>query len=426
MNIEHETYELMKKYGRMMAQQAYPVGKARLFLTTEGGVYATEESAKVGELTEADVKKISAQDVPALSEEMKAVVISQTPFCQRCLAENQEFRAVLDDMAQIVGPKAVIVDGSGKPEHTKAAIKKAMKSATGCFVRTGADENGRGQGYTVTVGRNLYEAVVAMTVLEKSAEVALKCSVIGGGKPLSELEAKMMRNFYKQKYSKTEQAIKSEEGHEESAGATCQNTADACEKADADSADSREMQLRQLLVDYGKKLVECGLVQGTWGNLSIRLDEKYMLTTPSGLDYMRLTASDMVKVEIASLEYEGDKKPTSEKGLHAAVYQRRPEIGAVIHTHSKYCAIFAAANRDMPIEVEAGQKIFGTTVKLASYGLPGSKKLMKNTADALGKNFGCLMANHGMVAAGCDIETAFQNCQMLEACGKSYIDSRFV
>ena len=119
------------------------------------------------------------------------------------------------------------------------------------------------------------------------------------------------------------------------------------ENREAQSED-REARLRQMLVDYGNRLVACGLVQGTWGNISVRLDDRYMLATPSGLDYSRLTPEDMVKVDIETLKYEGDLKPTSEKGLHAAVYQRRPEIGAVIHTHAKYCCVFAAANQDMP------------------------------------------------------------------------------
>lgn len=70
-----------------------------------------------------------------------------------------------------------------------------------------------------------------------------------------------------------------------------------------------------------------------------------MITTPSGLDYTRLTPADMVKVNINTLEYMGAQKPTSEKGIHASVYRMRKEVGAVIHTHSKYCAIFAAAGK---------------------------------------------------------------------------------
>lgn len=186
-----------------------------------------------------------------------------------------------------------------------------------------------------------------------------------------------------------------------------------------------EKEIRVLLVEYGKKLVDSGLVQGTWGNLSIRVDDEYMITTPSGLDYTRLTPADMVKVNINTLEYMGAQKPTSEKGIHASVYRMRKEVGAVIHTHSKYCAIFAAAGKDMPIEDPRMEEIFGKQVNLAAYGLPGTRKLMKNTMAALGENFGCIMANHGMLACGKDIETAFYHCSSLEECGRRYIDSRF-
>ena len=79
----------------------------------------------------------------------------------------------------------------------------------------------------------------------------------------------------------------------------------------------------------------------------------------------------------------------------------------------------------MPIEDREAQKVFGTSVKLAGYGIPGSRKLAKNTAAALGDNFGCVMANHGMLACGSNLETAFANCQMLEQCAETYINRRF-
>lgn len=178
-----------------------------------------------------------------------------------------------------------------------------------------------------------------------------------------------------------------------------------------------EEQLREMLVAYGRRLVESGLVQGTWGNISVRLDERYMLTTPSGLDYMRLTPGDMVKVEISTLEYEGEIRPTSEKGLHAAIYQGRSDVGAVIHTHAKYCSVFAAARKDMPV-LDDFRSIFGDVIRLAPYALAGSKALMKNTAAALGDNFGAIMASHGMVACGRDLEEAFENCVRMEENGR--------
>ena len=437
-NMKQEIYELFKKYGAMMASQPYPVGEeARLLLDTSDGVYGTKKGANLGALKERDVVKMSDAHFGTSRSGMHARVISQTPYCQRCLREGKSFRAVLDDMAQIVGPEAVIVNTTGSKNAASLQMARAVQKATGFFVQDRV-RDGRPAGYTLTTGRNLYEAVVAMTVLEKSAEIALKAGVLGGGKPIPKIEARLMRNVYKKKYSKAETEAKAEEefmddadlageeimgGAENADGADFAGDADFAEREIA--PENQEARLRQMLVDYGNKLVACGLVQGTWGNISVRLDDKYMLATPSGLDYSRLTPEDMVKVEIKTLKYEGNLKPTSEKGLHAAVYQRRPEIGAVIHTHAKYCCVFAAANQDMPIEDREGQKIFGTSVKLAGYGLPGSKALMKHTADALGDNFGCIMANHGMLTCGSDLETAFNNCQMLEQCAETYINRRF-
>jgi len=184
-----------------------------------------------------------------------------------------------------------------------------------------------------------------------------------------------------------------------------------------------EQIIREALAEYGRKLVESGLVQGTWGNISVRLDDNYMITTPSGLDYERLDAADMVKVNIQSLAYEGDIKPTSEKELHAEIYKARADVGAVIHTHSKYSCVFAAANKDMPVLPEYSN-VFGETVKLSEYALSGTKTLAKNAVSALGNNFGVILANHGMAACGKDIEEAFKNCVMIEDNGKRYLESK--
>ena len=186
-----------------------------------------------------------------------------------------------------------------------------------------------------------------------------------------------------------------------------------------------ERELREKLVAYGNKLVDEGLVQGTWGNLSIRLDEQFMLVTPSGLDYRRLTPEDMVKVNLETLEYEGALKPTSEKFLHADLYLRRPDLQAVIHTHSKACSIFAAARQPLPVEDPAMQALFGKEIPLAKYGSPGTKKLMQNTVDAFGDGLGCIMTAHGMICGGGSIEEAFDHCCKMEACAADYIESRW-
>ena len=103
-----------------------------------------------------------------------------------------------------------------------------------------------------------------------------------------------------------------------------------------------EKELRQMVKDAGVRMLEENLVQGTWGNISIRLDEKHALVTPSGLDYVVMTPDDLPVVDIETLEWTGPRKPTSERKIHAAILRARPEINVVLHSHPTWGATFAA------------------------------------------------------------------------------------
>ncbi len=427
-------YEYIKKYSAMLAAQEYPLGDAaRLFVETAEGVFATKKGSDLAALSEDDIEKQEFNALPKGKQAIRSILISQTPYCTEWLKCGKALIPALDDMAQIIGTRADIIDARSGLNTIAPQLARKMKSNAGCFVITGQNADGAFEGFTITVGRTPYEAIVAMTVLEKSAEVTLLAEKIGKAHTINALERKLMRTVYMKKYSKSEADAK----EDEAAAVSC-SSASPCEGSFSDSVPASESEstekngalpedkeaiLRRLLVDYGNKLVACGLVQGTWGNLSARLDEKYMLTTPSGIDYARLTTEDMVKVNIETLEYEGSLKPTSEKGLHAAIYRGRPDIHGIIHTHSKYCSVYAAARKELPISDsgsdDAKATVFRNPVKLAAYALPGTKGLMKNTAAAVGDNYGAIMSNHGMIVCGSTLETAFDNAQELEAIAKA-------
>ncbi len=182
-----------------------------------------------------------------------------------------------------------------------------------------------------------------------------------------------------------------------------------------------EQELRLSLVDYGVRLVEAGLVQGTWGNLSVRLDQKYMLVTPSGLDYLSLTPDDIVKVDIVTLAYEGGVKPTSEKALHQQIYLAKPEAAAIIHTHSDCCSVLAAAHAALPAAAEELKALAKGDIAVAKYALPGTNALAKNTVLAMGNANAALMAHHGAVACGDSLEKAYLCCLLMEQAAESYI-----
>ena len=257
-------------------------------------------------------------------------------------------------------------------------------------------------------GRSERERAIARIVLDKAKLVYEEGKKIGGVKPLGAFRANLEHYIYVKKYSKNTEG--SEKERIAAALESIEMPADATE---------REIALREALVEYGNRLVSEDLVQGTWGNLSARLDEKTILVTPSGIDYASLRPADMVRVDIDTLSYdETGLKPTSERGLHAMLYAARPDIGAIIHTHSTYCSVFAAAEKDLPITGEAA-KVFGNTVRLAKYGFAGSKKLANNTATAVGDGMGALMSHHGMIVCGADVAAAFNNACLLADSAKN-------
>ena len=174
----------------------------------------------------------------------------------------------------------------------------------------------------------------------------------------------------------------------------------------------------------GKRLLQEGLVARTWGNVSVRVSDTHMVITPSGRPYAELNPEDMVVVNFYTLAYEGNIKPSSELKLHCEVYKSRPHIAAVIHTHQMYASIVAAAQRDVVVLDPDHQRILGASViKAAPYALPNSKKITFGTEKAIESANAALMANHGCVCIGRNMEDVFAVCKTLEEACMLYISS---
>ncbi|MBI9108798.1 MAG: class II aldolase/adducin family protein [Spirochaetales bacterium] len=180
-----------------------------------------------------------------------------------------------------------------------------------------------------------------------------------------------------------------------------------------------------LVRDAGLRLVDAGLTAGTWGNISLRIDNNYMAITPSGGEYITMTPEDITIVNIHDGSYEG-RKPSSEKSLHSAVYRNRKEINAVVHTHSTNASVVAAARREVPPILDDLVQIIGPTVRCADYALPSTKKIVKTTMKALRGRNAALMANHGAICLGRDMEEVFTCCEVLEKACKAFIEAEFL
>jgi L-fuculose-phosphate aldolase len=184
--------------------------------------------------------------------------------------------------------------------------------------------------------------------------------------------------------------------------------------------------LKQQIINGGLRLLKEGLVERTWGNISLKVDEKNMLITPSGRRYEDLSPDDIVLVNYHTSQYEGSIKPSSEMGLHAEIYRTRKDVQAVIHTHQPNASTVAAARREVPPILDDMTQIIGPTVRVAKYAPSSTKKITRNTLRALRGRNAALMANHGAVCVGRDLEEAFVVCQVLEKACRTFIEAEFL
>ena len=181
-------------------------------------------------------------------------------------------------------------------------------------------------------------------------------------------------------------------------------------------------QLKQSIIDISREMVRLGLTLGTWGNISILApDRGSVVITPSGMNYDIITAEDMVIVDLSSGRItEGNRRPSIETPLHLAIYRKRTDVNAVVHTHSLFATAAAVARTPIPAVVEDMAQAVGGSVEVAGYALPGTDELAGNVIAALATRNAVLMANHGMVGVGPTVSDAFQVCQVVEKTARIY------
>ena len=174
------------------------------------------------------------------------------------------------------------------------------------------------------------------------------------------------------------------------------------------------------IIEYGKAIKKSGLVIGTWGNISMKVEKKIVIT-PSGIDYDKLNIENMVVCDMEGNVLEGSKKPSSELSTHIAIYSHRNDVNAIIHTHSIYATAFAAARKNIPAVTEEAAMILGGEIPCAKYAFPGSSELAENVLEVLLNKNAVLLANHGAIGMGRTLEEAFLVCKILEKSARVYL-----
>lgn len=181
--------------------------------------------------------------------------------------------------------------------------------------------------------------------------------------------------------------------------------------------------IRKAIVEACRWLVEAGLVQGTSGNVSVRCKER-MLITPSGVPYERMEPADVVAVPLegdgSSFRARHGNVPSSEWRFHFDILRARPEVGAVVHTHSPYATAFAICRRPLPAAHYMIAAAGGPTIRVADYATFGTQALSDAALAALEGRTACLLANHGVIATGPTLERALWLAQEVEVLARHY------
>ena len=182
-----------------------------------------------------------------------------------------------------------------------------------------------------------------------------------------------------------------------------------------------ERAVRQKIIAFCREMNATGLNQGTSGNISARF-ERDMLITPSGVPYAELEPELIVRATLEGdePEWSGDMKPSSEWHFHRAILKAKPEQGAVVHTHSTFATVLSIARRDIPACHYMIAAFGGPTVRCAEYATFGTPELSANVIRAMEDRSACLLANHGMIACGANLDKAMWAAVELETLSRQY------
>jgi L-ribulose-5-phosphate 4-epimerase len=177
------------------------------------------------------------------------------------------------------------------------------------------------------------------------------------------------------------------------------------------------------VVEYTRKLADDGYLKGTGGNVSIRVTGKNALAiTPSNQDYYSLTPQDICIYDFDGTPIESPLKPSIEMGFHSAVYQTRPDVGCVIHTHQDFASAIALIGKPIPALFDEQVRFLGRSVKIIPYAPSGTGFLVKQVRKNVQNHHNAyILKNHGALCLGATPERAYHNVLLLEKAALSYL-----
>jgi L-ribulose-5-phosphate 4-epimerase len=183
---------------------------------------------------------------------------------------------------------------------------------------------------------------------------------------------------------------------------------------------------RYEVFSHARKMWEAGLVVGSAGNISARVDDdpSVIAITPTGITYDEMVAQQIVVVDLLTgNSIESKEKASYELPMHRVLYREMPNVSAIVHTHSPFVTTLSILRRPLPPVIDEMLKLFGGTIEVADYAASGTEDLGRNALRALGKRTAVILANHGNVCVGPDISAALQTAIAMEAAAQIYLQS---
>lgn len=185
-----------------------------------------------------------------------------------------------------------------------------------------------------------------------------------------------------------------------------------------------EYKLKEQMCEIGRRVYNRGFAAANDGNITIRINEREVLCTPTMVSKGFMKPEDICKVDYEGKQLAGSKRRTSEVLLHLAVYKHRPDINAVVHCHPPHATAFAVAHEPIPKCVLPEVEVFLGEVPMAVYETPGNQKFAETIVPYIKDCNTILLANHGTVTFGPDLEKAYFNSEIIDAYCKILILAR--
>ncbi|MBR2674132.1 MAG: class II aldolase/adducin family protein [Mogibacterium sp.] len=362
------------KFKKMYGQMAVRLDDSSYLAT--GGTKILAE-IKTNEFELCDINSGDFGEIFKARKDINAIIFGCSSDTASASADVSSIPASLEDLAMLTGPELKVIS-----DTSSEALIQAVSDTNVCLIK--------GIG-AIAACSNLKKAVAGIQIVEKACEAENHGKLIGGAIALDTETALSCRNSFENDYTN-----RNEESHVNFIG-----------------FDEDEFALRSQLIEFGKDLVRHDLSYGSWGNLSVRLNENEMLITPSSMDYFEIKPEDIVRVNLHTLEYGDQRIPSSEAPMHAAIYRKRSDADSIIHTHSNAISVFAACEKGFAIEDSALKGLIGD-ILITEYAPAGSDRLAEVVCAAMENTHACIIPHHGAVFYGPSLDVVFAIAEAVE------------